>query len=165
MKKNQQTILYAEDEPNDAFLFEYALRRAGVMHQLNVVPDGRAAISYLADTLRGHGVSQDLPALVLLDVHMPGVSGFDVLEWIRATPSLYSLITLMLSSSHHPRDLERAYALGANGYLVKPCSIEESVAIVKALHDFWLTHNHVPAGAGVIDSLRDTSEAPIHCHA
>jgi CheY-like chemotaxis protein len=164
MKQNQQTILYAEDEATDAFLFQRALIRAGVRHHLEVMSDGRAAIDYLNDAVRTDGTGNELPALVLLDIHMPGISGFEVLDWIRATPGVSSLITLMLSSSHHPYDVQRAYALGANGYLVKPCCMDESVVLVKALKDYWLTHNQVPINYGVGSMFSDKAEASSLLH-
>lgn len=163
MKINRQTILYVEDEATDAFLFQRALNRAGVTHHLEVVPNGRAAIEHLSEITRGKDACNELPALVLLDIHMPRMSGFQVLEWIRMTPSVSSLVTLMLSSSHHPDDVQLAYALGANGYLVKPCSLDDSIAIVKALKDYWLTHNKVPVnGAGSM--LADKAEASSLLH-
>lgn len=164
MKQNQQTILYVEDEANDAFLFQRALSRAGVTHHLEVMPDGRAAIEYLRDINQASGECSGLPALVLLDIHLPGISGFHVLEWIRATPGVSSLIILMLSSSHHPHDVQLAYALGANGYLVKPCCMDESVAIVRAMKDYWLTHNKVPANYGVASVCSDAAGASSLLH-
>lgn len=149
MKASDQTILYAEDTETDAYLFQHALRRAGVTQRLQVVADGHAAIDYLADAIRTEEASNRIPVLALLDVKMPAITGFEVLNWIRATPGLFSMVTLMFSSSHHPRDVQRAYALGANGYLVKPCTIDETVNIVKALKDYWLTYNHVPTKPSV----------------
>jgi two-component system response regulator len=116
-----------------------AMARAGVSHRLVIVPDGRAAIDYLSDATRRPENPESLPSMVLLDVNMPLISGFEVLQWIRATPPLKPLITLMLSSSNHSTDVQRAYALGANGYLIKPCTIEETISLAKALNDYWLT--------------------------
>lgn len=138
MNQTQQTILYAEDESSDAFFLERALRRAGVPQRLVVVPDGQAAIDYLQDiTSNGHDLDM-LPALVLLDLNMPGISGFEVLQWIRSTPGFESLVTVIFSSSEHPSDVRAAYALGANGYLVKPCTIDDAATMAKQFKDHWL---------------------------
>jgi CheY-like chemotaxis protein len=137
MKLINGTILYAEDERTDALLFERALRRAGVTNKLVVVSNGAEAIDYLRAGHQGHVSS--LPLVVLLDVNMPAMSGFEVLQWIRRTDP--SLVTLMLSSSHHSSDIRHAYDLGANGYLVKPSSIEETISLATALKRYWLTEN------------------------
>ena len=136
-------ILYAEDEDTDAVLFERAFRKAGIDHRLVRVADGQAAIEHLT---RAMGQTQimphALPTAALLDIHMPDVSGLEVLKWIRETASVQSLVTIMLSSSEHPLDFRRAYALGANGYLVKPGSLEECLTMARTLKD-WLTQHAV----------------------
>jgi CheY-like chemotaxis protein len=154
----RQTILYAEDESTDAFFLERALRRAGVPQRLIVVPHGQAAIDYLTKITHNARDFDTLPALVLLDVNMPGLSGFDVLEWIRAMPGLESLVTLMFSSSEHPSDVRRAYALEANGYLVKPCTLEEAVTMAKQLKDHWLRYDSTLANSATASPSRASSE-------
>lgn len=140
MNKTRQTILYAEDEATDAFFLERALRRAGMPQHLVVVPNGQAAIDYLQNITR-NDLGQ-LPSLVLLDLNMPGISGLEVLQWIRSTPGLESLVTVIFSSSEHPSDIRAAYALGANGYLVKPCTIDEAADMAKHFKDHWLKHEN-----------------------
>lgn len=144
MNQSQQFILYAEDEASDVFFLERALRRAGVPQRLVVVSSGQAAIDYLKQITKDGRDFKTLPALVLLDINMPGISGFEVLQWIRDTPGLQSLTTVMFSSSEHPSDVRAAYALGANGYLVKPCTIDEAATMVKQFKDQWLKHDAVP---------------------
>ena len=142
MNPSKKVILYAEDNDSDAFLIAHAFKKAGIEHRLEVVPNGQTAIQYLA----GEGEYADraqhpLPSLVLLDLNMPGVSGLEVLKWIRTTPSVCTLVAVMLTSSNQDADIHRAYAQGANGYLVKPGSIDAIVAMAHAIKDYWLTQN------------------------
>ena len=134
------TLLYAEDEPNDAFFLQLAFTRAGLPHVLKVVPDGDQAVDYLS----GVGAFTDreqypLPCLTLLDIKMPKRSGFEVLEWIRQQPEFKSLPVLMFTSSQHPADMEKARQFAADGYLLKPSSPLKLVELVKSLHECWLS--------------------------
>jgi CheY-like chemotaxis protein len=148
---NEDTvILYAEDEETDAYFIERAFKQADVRQRLVVVRSGQEAIDYLA----GKGEYADrarypLPCLVLLDLNMPGVSGLDVLKWVRATPSVCTLVTIVLTSSNQNVDVHRAYQQGANGYLVKPGDINSIVSMARAIKDYWLTQNRaiLPASA------------------
>ncbi|MGZ4961284.1 MAG: response regulator [Limisphaerales bacterium] len=138
MRKLEPYILYAEDEDTDAILFERAFRKAGIDHRLVRVADGRAAIDYLTRaTAQTEITPYGLPSAALLDIHMPDMSGLEVLQWVRNNAALRSLVTIVLSSSEHPLDFRRAYALGANGYLVKPATLEECLAMARTLKD-WL---------------------------
>lgn len=132
-------ILYAEDEQDDVFFFERALKLAAPLHTLNCVADGEQAIHYLA----GEGLFTDrtrhpLPALVLLDINMPKLSGLEVLEWIRRHSHFKSLRVLILTSSSRPEDKARARELGADDYLSKPADPLKLVDLVKSLNERWL---------------------------
>jgi CheY-like chemotaxis protein len=132
-------ILYAEDEPDDVFFLKRAFKVAGVTNHLEAVPDGQGALDYLS----GAGVFADrerhpLPCLVLLDINMPKKGGFEVLEWIRGQPRFKSLLVVMLTSSSHPADMEKALGLAADGYLLKPSDPRGLIGVVKSLNDRWL---------------------------
>jgi CheY-like chemotaxis protein len=132
-------ILVAEDDPTDAYFFERAFKRAGIPVRLHFVRDGQEVIDYL----RGEGPFADrtaypLPQLVLLDLKMPRLDGFDVLEWVRGQATFNGLQLVIFSSSDEPRDINRAYGLGANWYLVKPHSMEELTDLVGRFKKFWL---------------------------
>jgi CheY-like chemotaxis protein len=142
MTTAQTTILHVEDDPNDAMLFAYACRKAEVTFRLNSVKDGDEAIAYL----RGVEDFADrdrypFPELVLLDLKMPRVSGFDVLSWIRHEEPMKRVPVIVLTSSSHETDIQRAYDLGANSYLVKPVGFDALVDVVKTIQGYWMHFN------------------------
>lgn len=135
-------ILCAEDDANDAFLLQRAFEKVGMEWPLLMVNDGMEAISYLAGQPPFDDRTQHpLPALLLLDLKMPRKNGLEVLTWVRSTPELQTLPVLMLTSSNQETDVHRAYALGANGYLVKPNDPRELLSMVEAIRAFWVHQN------------------------
>jgi CheY-like chemotaxis protein len=136
------TILHVDDDSNDAVLFEHACQKAGIDCNLHNVEDGDQAITYLrgaeqfADRAR-----YPIPTLVLLDLKMPRVNGFDVLAWVRGHRHLRAMPVVVLSSSNHDADVKRAYDLGANSYMVKPVGFESLVEIARSLNQYWLSLN------------------------
>src|SRR5437867_9310358 len=133
-----QFILLADDDPNDVLLIQRAFQKAGLPHILKVVSDGSDAIDYLS----GRGEYSDrekfpLPFLVLLDLKMPGTDGFEVLQWVRSDHDAKRLLVVVLSSSDLQEDVDRAYELGANSYLVKPVVFDEMVHWVKRFEAYW----------------------------
>ena len=132
-------ILVAEDDLTDVFFLERAFKRAGIPVTLHFVRDGQEVIDYL----QGSGQFADrtrhpLPQLVLLDLMMPRLDGFGVLEWTRKQPALNGLVIVIFSSSGEPRDINRAYGLGANSYIVKPHSMGELMELVGRFKKHWL---------------------------
>ncbi|MBA4149146.1 MAG: response regulator [Verrucomicrobia bacterium] len=140
MNEEQTTILLADDDPNDVFLMKRAFKRAGYCNLLQVVQNGEEAVSYLV----GDGCFQDrasfpLPSLVLLDLKMPRKSGLEVLKWIRSQNSgLRRVPVVVLTSSKQPVDVDRAYELGANSYLVKPVTFEKLLELVRTVNHYWM---------------------------
>jgi CheY-like chemotaxis protein len=138
-------ILLVEDEPNDAFFFEHCARKVGVSNPVLIVRDGREALDYLEGAHQfADREKYPLPWLVVLDLKLPRATGFEVLEQIRGQPGTRKLIVLVLTSSSSDADIQRAYDLGANAYLVKPSDPRQLANLVQAINDFWLTHNHPP---------------------
>jgi CheY-like chemotaxis protein len=138
---NLKTIFVAEDDANDVFLLTCALEEAALPWRLIVAEDGLKAIEMLKRyTKDGHGKPElsRLPDLVLLDINMPRVSGFDVLEWVRKQPRLEKLCVVMLSNSTRDHDMLHSGTLGANDYQSKPIGLTRYVTLVKALHARWL---------------------------
>jgi CheY-like chemotaxis protein len=136
-------ILVAEDDPTDAYFFQRAFNRAGIQVTLHFVRDGQEVLDYLL----GEGQFADrtahpIPQLLLLDLKMPRLDGFDVLQWVRRQPRFIALQIVIFSSSQEAKDIDRAYGLGANWYLVKPHSLEELNALVGRFKKYWLEgHN------------------------
>lgn len=113
-------ILHVEDDPNDVLLFDLALRRKKAGMPVHSVGDGQEALKYL----EGSGAYADrarfpMPGLIILDLKLPGISGFDLLEWMRAQPAYKRIPVFVLSSSFLAQDRARAEALGADRYFVK----------------------------------------------
>ncbi|SPE50829.1 Response regulator receiver protein [Verrucomicrobia bacterium] len=139
-------ILVVEDEPSDTVLMQRAFQKAGVVNPVHVLKDGREAIDYFEGAGRFANREEfPLPCLMLLDLKLPYVRGLDVLKWIRQHPEV-GMIVLVLSSSAEQKDVAGAYLLGANGFLVKPSEFHRLVDMVRAIKDFWLTHNTPPPG-------------------
>jgi CheY-like chemotaxis protein len=140
-----KTILLAEDNEDDVFFMKRAILRANVAEHLQIVQDGEEAVAYLSGT----GPYQDrdkfpLPCLILLDLKLPLLSGLEVLKWIRAQRHLESIVIVVLTSSRESSDIQRAYDLGANSYLVKPAAAEDLIELIKALKAYWLQRNEFP---------------------
>jgi CheY-like chemotaxis protein len=136
-------ILLVDDNEDDVFLMERAVKGAGIKNPVHVVSDGEEAINYLS----GAGQYSDrelfpFPAVVFLDLKLPFKSGHEVLQWIREQPKLKTLVVVVLTSSNQPSDIRRCYALGANSYLVKPPTPEQLVELAKSFRWYWLEYNH-----------------------
>ena len=143
------TILIAEDSDDDFFLLDRACLKAEINVRLMQAKDGEEAINYLAGQSQfADRATYPLPGLFLLDLKMPKLNGFDVLEWLRRQPGLRRLIVAVLTSSTAPTDINRAYALGANSYLAKPSSASGYVELAEKLRGYWLELNHPPGCAG-----------------
>lgn len=140
------TILLVEDNPDDAALLRRAFIKARVLNPIHVVSGGEEAIDYLSGL--GKYANREefpFPGLVLLDLNMPGLDGFDVLQWIRQEPQLNRLRVVVLSASDNMRDVSRAYKLGANSFLIKPADFDRFVEISQALNGYWIWLDKAPA--------------------
>ena len=138
----KRTLLLVEDNEDDVFLMERALKDAAVINPLFVVQDGQEAIDYLGGVGKYRERTQyPLPAVVFLDLKLPYKSGHEVLAWLRSRKELESLIVVVLTSSNEPTDLRKSYALGANSYLVKPPTPEQLLDLAKAFKWYWLEYN------------------------
>lgn len=132
------TILLAEDNANDVLLTEIALHKARLANPLRIVRDGEEAISYL----EGKGPFADrhvypFPMLLLLDLNMPRMNGFDVLRWLRDQPFRKDLLIAISTDSDSGPDVRQAFELGADSYLIKPPNSEALLALVQRLKAYW----------------------------
>ena len=145
MNPQENTILLAEDDPNDAKLIRRALVKARCANPVETVSDGELAIAYLSGATPYEDRQRyPLPILMLLDLKMPKKNGFDVLQWIRSQPKLKRLPVVVLTSSSVPQDVNRAYEAGANSYLVKPVDTEALVDMLKTIELYWIVTNTRP---------------------
>src|SRR5216117_1361765 len=138
-------ILLAEDNEDDITLTRKAFAKANLLNPLQVVKNGQEAINYL----KGEGpyanrVEYPLPDLLLLDLKLPGLDGFDVLRWVRQQPGLSGLRVVVLTASDKIKDVNLAYQLGANSFLVKPVDFEHFVEMSKTLKGYWLWMSKTP---------------------
>jgi CheY-like chemotaxis protein len=146
-------ILHVDDDQNDLLLLEHACRAANLAYTVKSAADGELAIAYLSG--RGaysNRLAYPLPVLVLLDLKMPRKTGFEVLSWIRTQPALKRILVFIFTSSRHQEDIDKAYELGANAYLVKPVGFERLVEELNAL-DLWLKLNEKPSLPSLANSL------------
>lgn len=135
------TILLVEDNPDDAELARVAFARWGVEHELVVVDDGLHALEYCFRRGEHAGRPAGNPQLVLLDLKLPDIDGFEVLHRLRAERQTRHVPVVVFTSSAEPADLVRSYELGANSYVRKPVSFDDFVVLVEQLGRYWLSVN------------------------
>jgi CheY-like chemotaxis protein len=131
-----KSILLAEDEESDVEIFRLALKRAGLSSALIVVRDGQEAVDYLKNDKDGSRMS---PSLVLLDLKMPRMNGFEVLAWLKTQPQFNAVPVLVLSSSSHESDIQKAREMGAHDFFVKPRDLYDLVKILQNIHVRYLS--------------------------
>jgi CheY-like chemotaxis protein len=135
----QFTVLLVEDDLNDIFLVKRAFRTAKIPNPLQVVTDGEEAMSYL----KGEGkyadrVSHPLPKLIVMDIKMPRRSGFEVLDWVKGEARPFRRIPIIIvSSSDSAADINRAYELGANAYMIKPMDYKAVEHLFESITHYW----------------------------
>jgi CheY-like chemotaxis protein len=138
-------ILVADDSDEDIFLIRRAFKKALVPNPLYAVKSGVEAMSYFEG--RGKFSNRDeypLPDLLLLDLKMPGIDGFEVLSWIRHQPGISLLRVIVLTASDHIRDVNLAYQLGANSFMVKPSDFDNFVELGRSIQTYWLRQSKAP---------------------
>lgn len=139
------TILLVEDDSNDILLIQRAFHRANLVNPLQIVTDGDLAVEYLSGI--GKYADRDcypLPMLMLLDLKLPRRSGLEVLQWLRQQPRLKRLPVVVLTSSKDSSDINNAYDIGVNSYLLKPPSFNDLVEIMRRINLYWLSLNQHP---------------------
>ena len=138
---NTVEILLIEDSLDDAELAISALRKKNLAGNLFHVEDGEEALEFLLGEGRYHGRGTAQPKLILLDLKMPKLSGLEVLEIIRKDPRTASFPVVILTSSNEEPDIERAYELGANSYIVKLVTFEKFTDVVATVVFYWVVVN------------------------
>lgn len=137
---SRASILHVDDDSNDVVLFQHACQKARVDFNVHVVADGDEAIAYLSgQSAFSDRSAHPFPRLILLDLKMPRVSGFELLSWMRQQAQFRCLPVVVLTSSNHEEDVKRAYEMGANSYLVKPVDFNALVELAGLIHQYWFT--------------------------
>ena len=141
-----RTILMVEDDPADMRLIQRAFAKAEITANVIRLTNGDDAVAYLdGQPPYDNRAAYPLPNLLLLDIKLPRRNGFEVLQWLRGRKDgLKRMPTIILTSSRHAVDINRAYDLGVNSYLVKPENTEGLVRVANAIKTYWLTLNEEP---------------------
>ncbi len=154
-------VLQVEDDDHDVFFLRRAFEAASIRNPIHVARDGQEAIDYLS----GAGKFRDrtrfpLPCLIILDLKMPRRDGLDVLAWLRQESGLPPLAVIIFSSSAHAEDIDHAYRLGANSFVVKPSGGREREEFARAVRDYWLRFHEFPRAVtgGVVPGVGLRSE-------
>ncbi|WP_116106127.1 response regulator [Lewinella sp. IMCC34191] len=132
-------ILLAEDDSTDAEFFQRALQRLDSPPELIWCKNGLDALEGLLNA----SASSPLPRLAILDIKMPGMSGLEVLEKLKANERTRNLPIIIMSSSDEPQDIAQAYDFGANSYLVKPNRFQDLRELVGSINSFWIKTNRL----------------------
>lgn len=143
MKKIRR-ILMAEDDPKDIDLTLTALEEYNLANEVDIAHDGEEALDYLYFRGKYKDREKSNPAVILLDIKMPKVSGLEVLRKIKSDPNLKTIPVVILTSSRQEQDLVDGYNLGVNAYVVKPVDFHEFINAVKELGLFWAVINEPP---------------------
>jgi len=142
---DEAVVLLVEDVEDDAELVRRAFAKGSVVNPLQIVRTGEEALEYLTGTGRyANRAEYPLPELLLLDLKLPGIDGFQVLRWIRQQPELKALRVVVLTSSQALSDATEAYKAGANSFLVKPIDFNDFVNVTNAIQGYWLWTSKTP---------------------
>jgi CheY-like chemotaxis protein len=145
MMIEQDVILLAEDNDDHVTLILRAFRKGALVNPVFVVRNGEEVIQYLkGDGKFSNRGEYPLPSLLLLDLRMPMKNGFEVLAWIRQEPAFRPLRIVVLTTSEDMKDVNRAYQLGANSFLVKPMDLEHFANLTDAIKGHWLWLSKAP---------------------
>ena len=144
-------ILLVEDCPDDLGLLRRFFSKAGLRNPLQSVPDGVEAMAYLLGRAQyADRKTYPEPNILLIDINMPRINGLELMSWLRTQPDFEHLVVIALSGSAEQEEIDRAYQMGANSYLLKPSGGAELEKVISAFYQYWVCSNHLPRiGAGV----------------
>jgi chemotaxis family two-component system response regulator Rcp1 len=135
-------VLLVEDNEGDIGLIKEAFKDSKTVNKFSVVIDGQQALDFL--NKRGEFESSGRPDLILLDLNLPKINGFDVLREVKSNPALQKIPVIIFSSSASDDDVVRSYNLKANSYISKPANLEEFLNVVKTIDEFWFQTVKLP---------------------
>ena len=145
MENGPPTLLVVEDNEDDIFFIERIFKQMGARCDLRFVRDGVEAVEYLS----GKGQFEDrlkspLPTIILMDLKMPRMNGFEVLEWMQKQPEIKLIPTIVVTSSTMQEDVTRAYRAGANAVMNKPVDKDSLLQMLKTFHLYWTDYVEMP---------------------
>lgn len=135
------SILLVEDNEDDIQLTRYAIKKHKITNELVIKRDGAEALKYLFEEITS---TEDLPCIIILDLHLPKVSGLEVLQKIRSNKLTKAIPVVILSTSDLNTDIEKSYQLGGNSYICKPNDIDQFSDAIKRLGTYWTELNLLP---------------------
>ena len=135
-------ILLAEDNPDDILIIKRAWKKGLITNKLYIVNNGEEALEFLYK--KGEYSNAPTPGLLLLDLKMPRVDGFEVLKTVKQDAKLKRLPIIVLTTSNREQDIQRAYDLGCNSYIMKPVSYEKFIEAINSIHIYWMTMCEIP---------------------
>lgn len=142
---NRDTILLVEDDPDEAELALFGFGQVGRHYDIQLVRNGEEALEFLFATGRhANRATERPPSLVILDLDLPRVSGFEVLRQIRSTPEYRYTPVVILTTSDEQSDILQGYQLGVNSYLCKPVDFESFADLLQQVSEYWLSTNTQP---------------------
>jgi len=145
MKPEKFVLMLADDDPDDREFIQDAFRESGFTGEFRVVENGEELIGCLQNQGRiGEPGNWHPPSLILLDLNMPKLDGYEVLNHIKADPQLKQIPIIVLSTSESREDIARTYGLGVNSFITKPSSFDALVKMARAINGYWLNLVKLP---------------------
>ncbi len=138
------SILLVEDNPDDIMFTKRAFKKGKIKNELHVVMSGEEALDFLYKKGKYEGKDVPTPGLILLDLRLPGISGYEVLEKVKGDGKLKFIPVIILTTSDSGGDVIKTYDLGANSYITKPVKFEDFIEVVTAIGDYWLRISKIP---------------------
>jgi len=145
MENGPPTLLIVEDNEDDIFFMERIFKQMGARCDLRFARDGVEAVDYLSGKGQfGDRVKNPLPTIILMDLKMPRMNGFEVLEWMQKQPEIKLIPTIVVTSSMMQEDVTRAYRSGANAVMNKPVDKDSLLQMLKTFHLYWTDYVEMP---------------------
>lgn len=142
MEQFEHPILLVEDNPDDVLITKRAFSKGKIKNKLYIVNNGIEALKFLNRDEDYENVP--IPSLIMLDINMPMMNGFEVLKEIKKNEKLKRIPIIMLTTSERDKDIDMAYSLGANNYIVKPVSFQKFIDVVVSVQEYWLQISKIP---------------------
>ena len=140
----QLDVLYVEDNPDDADVFSRAISKLEDRLSFRILDNGNEAVQFLHRKNQYESQSAPVPKVILLDLNLPGISGHEILQLLRAHERTRYIPVIVMSTSDHRNDIKKALDLGANAYVTKPVGYSRVVATLQHIFNFWLKQPKIP---------------------